>query len=103
MKYLFLILTLVSLSFGCSKNSPTTYSEVTITSFDMTMTPCSGGYMGIIDNKNYRISEVVKNDILTQNTKFPKTYIVKYGLLTGLCYNQSEGLTNIVVTEIKEK
>ncbi len=94
--WIFLIICMVG--FSCKKEN-NGLVLATFTGIDFTMTPCSGGYFFTIDSTKYRAFDIVKNSILNDHTKFPKTYLIKYEKPTGGCY---DFITNLVkITEIK--
>jgi hypothetical protein len=76
------------------------FTEVTVIGIDMTMTPCSGGYVFQIGDSTYRTIEVISNTILTDTMTFPKTVFIKYEHPNGGCYDWSE--RNIKITDIHD-
>lgn len=103
MKKSILSVILITFLTGCIKDSNKDYSEITITGYDFTQTPCSGGYYGTINNKTYRLFQVVQNNILDDKTVLPKRYLIKFDYLTGSCSSENDGSIEIVVKEIKSK
>ncbi len=85
---------------SCKKNRLDDFTEVTIIGRDMTMTPCSGGYLLTIGDSTYRALEVVSNSFLTDTTTLPKTVFIKYEHPSGNCYNLSDKI--IKITDIHD-
>ena len=103
MKNALLILCLLTLLFSCSDDSSVVYKEVTIEGVDFTTRKCGGGYYLRIKDELYRAIEVVPNKILTEKTKFPKTYWITYERPNKECYNMEDGTQKIKITGIKLK
>lgn len=95
MKKIGVILILFLALLSCKKNRLDDFTEVTIFDRDMTMTPCSGGYLLMIGDSTYRALEVVSNTILTDTTTLPKTVFIKYEHPSGTCYNLSDKIIKI--------
>jgi hypothetical protein len=100
MKKIGLLLVLFLALQSCKKNRLDDFTEVTIVGRDMTMTPCSGGYLLTIGDSTYRALEVVSNSFLTDTTTLPKTVFIKYEHPSGNCYNLSDKI--IKITDIHD-
>jgi hypothetical protein len=103
MKKVILFFGLLTFLFSCTDNGSDVYKEVTIEGVDFTTRKCGGGYYLRIKDELYRAIEVVPNKILNKNTKFPKTYWIKYERPNKECYNMEDGTQKIKITGIKLK
>ena len=101
MKNALLIFGFMTLLFSCTDNGSDVYKEVTIEGVDFTTRKCGGGYYLRIKDELYRAVEVVPNKILTEKTKFPKTYWITYERPNKECYNMEDGTQKIKITGIK--
>jgi len=101
MKKVIVFFGLLILLFSCTDNGSDVYIEVTIEGVDFTTRKCGGGYYLSMDDELYRAIEVVPNKILTEKTKFPKTYWITYERPNKECYNMEDGTQKIRITGIK--
>jgi hypothetical protein len=101
MKKVIVFFGLLTFLFSCTDNSSDVYKEVTIEGVDFTTRKCGGGYYLRMDDELYRAIEVVPNKILTEKTKFPKTYWITYERPNKECYNMEDGTQKIKITGIK--
>lgn len=101
MKKVIVFFGLLILLFSCTDNGSDVYKEVTIEGVDFTTRKCGGGYYLRIKDELYRAIEVVPNKILTEKTKFPKTYLITYERPNKECYNMEDGTQKIKITGIK--
>jgi hypothetical protein len=88
---------------GCKKKDNSAFSEITFTGMDLTMRPCSGGFIGTMGNEHCRAFDIVSNTILTDSTLFPQTYYIQYERPSGGCYNEVDGTSKIKITAIQMK
>jgi len=95
------------IAFSCRKENNGTNNGLvlaTFTGMDYTKTLCSGGYFFTIDNNRYRAYDIVQNSILSEQTKFPKSYLIKYEKQTGGCYGVVSNLVKITkIRNYKQK
>jgi hypothetical protein len=103
MKKVIVFFGLLILLFSCTDNGSDVYKEVTIEGVDFTTRKCGGGYYLRMEDELYRAIEVVPNKILTEKTKFPKTYWITYERPNKECYNMEDGTQKIKITGIKLK
>lgn len=103
MKKVILFFSLLTLLFSCTDNGSDVYKEVSIEGVDFTTRKCGGGYYLRMEDELYRAIEVVPNKILTEKTKFPKTYWITYERPNKECYNMEDGTQKIKITGIKLK
>jgi hypothetical protein len=101
MKKVIVFFGLLILLFSCTDNGSDVYKEVTIEGVDFTTRKCGGGYYLRMEDELYRAIEVVPNKILTEKTKFPKTYWITYERPNKECYNMEDGTQKIKITGIK--
>ena len=98
---LLIVIVVLLLTLSCEKNSANSYVEIKITGIDNSMRPCSGGYFGLIGVEKYRCLEIIPNEILSINTKFPKIFLIKYDRPLGACYEEKDLEIKIKVTAIE--